>query len=149
MKSLLKSRRGIAMESAIVFMIITFTLCILLISLIIFGHYQTKIDNIMILDDVEVDQIGEDYLACRRAGQNFEKEYEEYDYTTTDNELIVWHKDNNTLAVLYIKTQTFIVGEGEDATENIHVVEWCYDVPIEIEIVTEASTEASTEAPTE
>ena len=140
MKNILKSKRGFALESAILFMVITFTLCFLLTSLTMIGHYQVKIDSMMLLDDVEIDQIGEDYLASLGAGEPFEKTYENYVYevNVTENTLTVWHKDNLKTAVLYVDAE---IADGE----AVRLTAWRSNLSMEME--TEAPTEAPTETP--
>ena len=142
MKKILKNKRGFALGSAVAFMVITFTLCFLLTSLTLIGHYQVKIDNMMLLDDVEIDQIGEDYLASLGAGEPFEKTYENYVYevNVTENTLTVWHKDNLKTAVLYVEAEI-----ADDGT--VRVIAWRSNLSVEME--TEAPTEVPTEEPTE
>ena len=45
LKQILKSKRGMALENAILFMLIIFSLCALLTSLTLIGHYQVKIEK--------------------------------------------------------------------------------------------------------
>ncbi len=45
-RRILKNKKGIALENAILFMVIVFSFCALLTSLTLFGHYQTKLDKI-------------------------------------------------------------------------------------------------------
>lgn len=59
----LKSKRGAAIESALTFMIIIFSLCFLLTSLALWGYYQIKLAGIRTEVYVEVEQIGEDFVA--------------------------------------------------------------------------------------
>jgi hypothetical protein len=59
----LKSKRGAAIESALTFMIIIFSLCFLLTSLALWGYYQIKLASVRTEVYVEVEQIGEDFVA--------------------------------------------------------------------------------------
>ena len=59
---ILKSKRGIALESAILFMVMVFSFCFLLTSLALFGHYSVKLQQIKAEIDVEIEQIGEDFV---------------------------------------------------------------------------------------
>jgi hypothetical protein len=69
LKQILKSKQGMALENAILFMLTIFLLRALLTSLTLIGHYQVKIDNRALLRDVEIEQIGEDYLASIKGGE--------------------------------------------------------------------------------
>lgn len=105
---ILKSKRGMAIETAIAFMLVIFMLCALLTSLTLIGHYQTKIEKITFLRSVEIDQIGEDYLAGAQKAdftpENFKPENENYDCTATENTLTVWRKSDETKkTVLYVQ----------------------------------------------
>jgi hypothetical protein len=125
MKQILKSKRGIALESAVLFMLIIFSLCALLTSLSLIGHYQLKIEKTVLLNDVEIDQIGEDYLASLKSGEEkFTESYENYEYKVDGNALTVWCKnDREGVAVLYV--------EAEVNGEQVDVLKWRYSTPTE------------------
>lgn len=125
MKQILKSKRGIALESAVLFMLIIFSLCALLTSLSLIGHYQLKIEKTVLLNDVEIDQIGEDYLASLKSGEEkFTESYENYEYKVDGNALTVWRKnDREGVAVLYV--------EAEVNGEQVDVLKWRYSTPTE------------------
>jgi hypothetical protein len=125
MKQILKSKRGIALESAVLFMLIIFSLCALLTSLSLIGHYQLKIEKTVLLNDVEIDQIGEDYLASLKSGEEkFTESYENYEYKVDGNALTVWRKnDREGVAVLYV--------EAEVNREQVDVLKWRYSTPTE------------------
>jgi hypothetical protein len=125
MKQILKSKRGIALESAVLFMLIIFSLCALLTSLSLIGHYQIKIEKTVLLNDVEIDQIGEDYLASLKSGEEkFTESYENYEYKVDGNALTVWRKnDREGVAVLYV--------EAEVNGEQVDVLKWRYSTPTE------------------
>ena len=115
-----------ALENAILFMLIVFLLCALLANLTLLGHYQVKIENMTLLHDVELDQVGEDYLACVKAGVEFTQDYENYAYTVSGNALTVRHKnDESGSAVLYV--------EAELVDESLHVKVWRYSLPTQTE----------------
>lgn len=61
--SRLKNKKGIALESAIIFMVSIFTFCFLLSSLTLLGHSQAKINNIYIENNLECDQLGEHFIS--------------------------------------------------------------------------------------
>lgn len=120
---ILKSKRGIAIENAVLFMVIIFLFCALLTGLTLTGHYQIKIDNLILLRDVEIEQIGEDYLASVKAETEFTQEYENYAYEVNGNALTVWHKTDETkTAVLYVEAEL-----TDD--KQISVIAWRYSAP--------------------
>lgn len=66
---ILKSKRGIAIENAILFLLVIFMLCALLASITIIANFQFKIDNMVLKNDVDLDQIGEDFIAYLASGE--------------------------------------------------------------------------------
>ena len=123
---ILKSKRGMALENVILFMLIIFSLCALLTSLTLIGHYQVKIEKTTLLQDVEIDQIGEDYLASVKTGAEFIRIYEKHEYEVSGNALTVWRKnDGSKTAVLYV--------EAELADGQLNVNAWRYSLPTETE----------------
>ncbi len=122
---LIKSKRGIAIENAIVFMIVIFTLCALLTSLSLLGHYQTRIEKTSLLRDVEIEQIGEDYLASVRSGTNLSEEYENYVYEVSGDTLTVYADEDKTTTVLYVEASL------ENGEVNVRV--WRYSLPEDTE----------------
>ncbi len=124
---LLRDKRGIALENALVFMLIIFSLCALLTSLTVIGHYQVKIENMALLYEIEVDQIGEDYLASVKDKTAFEESYENYAYGVSGNALTVWRKnDENQTAVLYVEAEL-------TAEDELRVYTWRYSLPARTE----------------
>lgn len=124
LKQILKSKSGMALENAILFMLIIFSLCALLTSLTLIGHYQLKIEKTVLLHDVEIDQIGEDFIAgLKGSGETFNKDgYENYTCEVDGNILTVWHKDDESKSVvLYV--------EAEFDGDKVSVVKWRYSSP--------------------
>ena len=108
-------------------MLIIFTLCALLISLTLLGHYQVKIEKMTLQQDIEIEQIGEDYLASVKSKISFEQTYANYAYEVSGNALTVWRKtDENKKAVLYVEAEL-------TADEELNVNAWRYSLPIETE----------------
>lgn len=66
---ILKSKRGVAIENAILFLLVIFMLCALLASITIIANFQFKIDNMVLKNDVDLDQIGEDFIAYLASGE--------------------------------------------------------------------------------
>ena len=124
LKQILKNKRGIAIENAILFMMIIFSLCALLTSLTLIGHLQVKIEKTTLLNTIEVEQIGEDYLASLQGGTEFSLE-ENYAYEIDGNALTVWSNSNKETVVLYV--------EAEYKDGAIHVYRWCDTLPEDIE----------------
>lgn len=59
----IKSKKGFALESAILFMVAIFSFCFLLSTLTISGHNRVKLEKIKMENDINLDYIVEDYLA--------------------------------------------------------------------------------------
>lgn len=110
----LKSKKGIAIEQAVVFLIVIFAFCALLTSLTMYGHYQTKLDNTVLLNRVTAEQIGEDFLAGKTQDELTEK-YENYACIVSDNILTVKRGEN---VVLYVQKD----GDG-------NLLCWRYSLP--------------------
>ena len=127
LRQMLKSKRGMALENAILFMLIIFTLCALLTRLTLLGHYQVKIEKMTLQQDIEIEQIGEDYLASVKAKTTFTDTYENYAYEVDGNALTVWRKtDENKNAVLYVEAEL-------TADEELNVNVWRYSLPTQTE----------------
>lgn len=116
LKKVLKSKSGIALENAILLMLMTFMFCSLLIGLALVGHYQVRLENVSLLKDTQVDQIGEDFLAGE-----LDTAYENYAYSTSKNEraLTVWQSnDKSKKVLLYVEVD-----------ENGQLERWLYSSP--------------------
>lgn len=119
-KSLIKSRRGFAMESALVFLLTVFALCALVTTLTLVGHNQSEFENSTVVSKVELEQIGEDFLAWRRNTQDtFSGESENYAYKSEGNLLTVWSKSNTAMVLLRVRLE---LEEGENGKWQI--AEW-------------------------
>ena len=62
MKKLLKNKRGIAMESAVLFMLVMFMLGFLLTGIAMTAHLRVKVNNSILSREMEIEQIGEYFL---------------------------------------------------------------------------------------
>jgi len=60
---ILKSEKGIAMESAVIFMVVSAALCILLTTLSLIGRHQIKIQDSLNDKNLERTIIGEDFMS--------------------------------------------------------------------------------------
>ena len=103
---ILKSKKGIALENTLLFMMIIFSLCFLISSFTLMGHYQGEIEKTMITNRVELDQIGENFVVNR---ETLVDNYDDYDFVATSNTLTVWHKNNSGNILLYVEVN----GDGD------------------------------------
>jgi hypothetical protein len=126
LQKILKSRRGVALENALLFMLVIFSLCALLTSLTLIGHFQTRINKLTLENEIALEQIGEDFLASVKAGENFEKSYENYVYSKDVNgnlyALSVAASSNPQQVLLYIQVERTPQG-------TVHVLQWRYSFP--------------------
>ena len=67
------------------YMLVICSLCALLTSLTLIGHFQTRINKLTLENEIALEQIGEDFLASVKAGEIFEKSYENYVYSKDVN----------------------------------------------------------------
>lgn len=118
---LLKSKRGIALENAILFLLVIFSFCALLTGMVAIGHAQIKVDAAVLQRDVQIDQIGEDYLTSVRTGAEFNEKYDNYDYTVTGSVLTVREKSGDTKTVLYV--------DAKMENNTLTVTAWRYSAP--------------------
>ena len=128
LKQLLKSKSGVALENTLLFMLVIFSLCALLTSLTLTGFFQTRINKITLLNEVELEQIGEDYLShveskSENAFTMRSEHQEKYACSVEGDVLSVWHKDDqNAKVVLLVEAR--INDEGQ-----LTVVQWRYSQP--------------------
>ena len=130
LKQIFKSKRGVAIENAILFMIVIFFLCALITSLTLLGFHEVKLEKALLLRDVEIDQIGEDYLASVNAGTGTTFRLPEnsiYACAVNGNVLTVWRKKDPNKTVLYV--------EAELTVDNkLNVKAWRYsELPTQTE----------------
>ena len=123
LKKVLKSKSGIALENAILLMLMTFMFCSLLIGLALVGHYQVRLENVSLLKDTQVDQIGEDFIAYIQNNDpkdfRIEDPNSNYKCQVNGNVLTVWHKnDRAKTVVLYVEVD-----------ENGQLERWLYSSP--------------------
>ena len=129
LRQLLKNKKGVSLESAVLFMMIILTFCFLLSSLAVYGHLQVKISGVEAQHYAQKEQIGEDFVAYLHDGyapENFsaylaEKgiNYENYaceetktqDSDITQYTLTVKRGDEDGDTVLYIAAQKTAEGQ--------------------------------------
>lgn len=121
MKKLLKNKRGMAIESAILFMLIVFMFGFLLTGVAMVSHLRVKVNDTLLNREMEIEQIGEDFV---RMNETDEKSFNEHikanfsgNYTaaiaTNDNKTLTLTRNDSV--VLYIEL---------DSEKNVKV--WKY-----------------------
>ena len=124
LNKLLKSKRGIALENAILFMLVVFSLCALLTSLTLIGHFQTSINKLTLENEIKLEQIGENFVASP-ASFDYDADYENYTFrqviSDTSYAMAVYSKSDTEFksALLYI----------EVAKESGAILHWRYSLP--------------------
>lgn len=143
MLKILKSKRGVAIENAILFLLVIFMLCALLASITIIANFQFKIDNMVLKNDVDLDQIGEDFIAYLASDETDfdtfltavayadETKKEKYDriYNKYDCEII-----GSTLTVKSGDTVLMYVRANKD-DNGVSVNTWQHSVPTSEETI--------------
>lgn len=112
MKKFLKSRRGAAMEMAIMMSVVMFALSTLVLTTALLQHGRKTRAERSMTQGIVLDQIGEDFCAAtaRGAGNAWQAPYqEEYDIVVMGKTLLVTKKDSNELLLQVVLTQT---GDG-------------------------------------
>ena len=107
LKKILKSKSGVALENALLFMLVIFSLCALLTSLTLVGFFQTRINQLTLENEVELEEIGEDYLYHVKKGtkNEFTISDEKYAFEIDGDFLVVWLKDNPDNIVLLVEAK--------------------------------------------
>lgn len=101
---ILKSKKGIAIENALLFMMVIFSLCFLVASFALIGHYQGEIENIKIAQRAELDQIGENFIADASSFTEQPTTLGNYTCKAENRVLTVWHKnDAEKNVMLYVE----------------------------------------------
>lgn len=114
LNKILKNKQGVAIETAVLFMIVVFFLCTLVTSIALIGSQQIRIDKMLLAQDVEIDQIGEDFLSYvvnAEAEESF-SDYISRKYNSVEERLNLYNKyqaicetNGNTISV-YAKSDT-------------------------------------------
>jgi hypothetical protein len=95
-------RRGMAMELAMLVMVVTFALSLLLTTFALMQANQKKIDLRDTKEKIALEQIGEDYLAACKSGNLHELSDDQGDYeivTKAPDSLVVRRKADNEIAL--------------------------------------------------
>ncbi|MBQ3013707.1 MAG: hypothetical protein IJD75_01030 [Clostridia bacterium] len=130
LKKIFKNKRGVALENTLLFMLVIFSLCALLTNLTLIGHYQTRINKLTLENEVELEKIGEEFIAIVDEGGELPEEGREYGnyiakpvQSQNSKAMAVWHKNNPEFgaAVLYVEAVK------EDGA--VKVLYWRYSLP--------------------
>lgn len=104
MRKILKNRRGMALESAILFLIVIFAFCMLITSMSVVGKYQLKIEKTELENRVRLDQIGEAFVAGELKAGTIKLNGVEYRITKktedSENEFIIESGDAKLTATV-------------------------------------------------
>ena len=128
--NILKSKRGVAIENAILFILVVFSLCSLLTMIALIANYQFKIDNIVLQQDVDLDQIGEDFVARvpELVGRGNQTDYNDTHYwiinSPSDSDkctLTVTSDADSTTVLLYVEAK---LNNGK-----VEILSWRYSAP--------------------
>ena len=128
LNKLLKSKRGIALENAILFMLVIFSLCALLTSLTLIGHFQTNINKLTLENEIKLEQVGEEFLYHVKTTPDSEFTSPDKNYVCSllpDGNiyaLSIAHVSNPTHVLLYIQLER--TPEGA-----VNVLHWRYSFP--------------------
>ena len=136
LRPLLKSKKGIAIESAVLFMMIIFTFCSLLASLALAGHYQVELDSLKASNYAQTQQIGEEFVAYLQVAEPSEttEEPDAAEEADAPENFAVYLAENNIQYEDYsceeVKTQdndiiryelTVKQGSGESANAVLYI----------------------------
>lgn len=151
-KKILGSKRGIAMESALIFIITIFSFCSLLTMLSVIGRNQLDIENILLTREVEVDQIGEDFLGNKlkeklhksaNADSGLSKDGSGY-YILDDEKYYYCVTDNSNILKVYTGQSGVLLLYVEKDVDG-DLVRWCYSEPPSAEQTTQQTTQQTTD----
>lgn len=109
---ILKNKKGVAIETALLFMIVIFFLCMTVMFIALQGYNDTQREREALERRVEIDQIGEDFLAGKTDFSD-----ENYNCQVDGNKLTVKYKDSENV-VLYVEMN----GDKE-------LIRWQYSQP--------------------
>ena len=110
MKKLLKNKRGMAIESAIMFMLIVFMFGLLLTGIAMTSHLRVKVNDTLLSRELEIEQIGEYFVhsteqTCTDYIDSFNGKYTYTIGTTIEGNQTLTLKRKEAI-VLYVETDT-------------------------------------------
>lgn len=98
---LLRNKRGAAMESAILFMLVVLMLGMLLTGVIMSTHLRVKLNDTMLTREITIEQIGEDFVAGKDLTQ-----IDDYSVSITEadgNRILTLKNKSETKVLLYVE----------------------------------------------
>ena len=123
MKRVLKNKRGVAMESAILFMFVVLMLGMALTSVISITHLQVKVNDTLLQREVAIEQIGENFVYGKAEFASLESGEQTF---PIENYYAVVLIDGSTKTLtLKNKTQTSVLLNIEVVEGNIK--HWKYE----------------------
>jgi hypothetical protein len=103
MKKLLKNKRGMAIESAIMFMFIVFMFGLLLSGIVMTTHLRVKVNDTLLDRELEIEQIGEDFVHMDEDNFTVDDKYEAITSYNGNNKTLTLNRNKNT--VLFVKVE--------------------------------------------
>ena len=100
----LRNKRGAALESAILFMVVVLMLGMLLTGVIMFTHLRVKANDAILTREIEIEQIGNNFVhGALVLGDNGEIDNYYADVTNTDGVRTLTLKNKVNKVVLYVE----------------------------------------------
>lgn len=96
------NRRGMAIEMAMAMMIIVFSLCALMTTVVTVSRKQTNIATARFTQTAQVDAIGESFVRASKAGETFQYDGTEYECDTSVQNTLTVSKDGKTLLTVVV-----------------------------------------------
>ncbi len=107
MKNILKSRRGVMIEGAILFVVVIFIFSILLTSVVMTAHSRANLSYTLMKERLALEQIGEYFVIDTAESDTFEAALNATSYERADTADNILHlKTASGKTVLYIELDT-------------------------------------------
>ena len=101
---LLRNKRGAALESAILFMMVVLMLGMLLTGVIMYTHLRVKANDTLLMRELTIEQIGEDFVhGTYGAGENIPIDNYYADITNAEGIRTLTLKNKANRVVLYVE----------------------------------------------
>ena len=119
---ILRNKRGAALESAILFMVVVLMLGMLLTGVIMSTHLRVKLNDTLLTREITIEQIGENFVTMSET--DFKKsEMNNYAPTTT------YETDKKTLSLATQGGKVVLYIEVTTADNSNSVTCWRYSAP--------------------
>ena len=127
MKLIRKNKRGAAMESAVLFMLIALMLGMLLTGVAMLTHLRVKLNNTMLTREIKIEQIGNDFVHGTLKFENLQVGEQSIEVegagTVNYNAFVNYTDYNNKSLALYTKNDTLLL---QITVENGKIISWKY-----------------------